>query len=191
MVFIAFRLQPRSALHHCGQSNDATFTSSLPFGFNHVPHTWCRWFRSGWKSCSLHCLSASTTFRTGIFAPILAMVAASSLPFGFNHVPHLKKSVNCLQVIVAVFIAFRLQPRSAPLSQVLPPHSFQRVFIAFRLQPRSAQSRPIPASQKLSSLHCLSASTTFRTQRCELALARWLPESSLPFGFNHVPHSRE
>ncbi len=87
-VFIAFRLQPRSARSLKVRVKDSEVMSSLPFGFNHVPHeTLLDW--------------------TG-----LKFIFVSSLPFGFNHVPH-EVLQNEYARCHKVFIAFRLQPRSA------------------------------------------------------------------------------
>ncbi len=134
------------------------------------------------------------------------------MPFGFNHVPH-TSARKSLHILRFVFIAFRLQPRSARNMWYIQSQTEDFVFIAFRLQPRSAHSgddqhlyqsvwsslpfgfNHVPHKRNrislkpiVPSLHCLSASTTFRTQSQKQQIKSY-PKSSLPFGFNHVPHS--
>ncbi len=135
----------------------------MPFGFNHVPHE-----NNTVKLVShfqrLHCLSASTTFRTRprLSLPIL-LSTWSSLPFGFNHVPHINRPMISIRTMSGSSLPFGFNHVPHKVWPFQPEFSHE-VFIAFRLQPRSAQDVLGPDLNHLfGRLHCLSASTTFRT----------------------------
>ncbi len=140
------------------------YVSSLPFGFNHVPHNQSASWDFSTEPFRLHCLSASTTFRTTMFLhchlqrrPCLHCLSASTtFRTILQKIPLLYR--------LRVFIAFRLQPRSAPWrirSQLeIEPRGLHCLSASTTFRTRIHQHRPCHG---FLGLHCLSASTTFRT----------------------------
>ncbi len=169
-VFIAFRLQPRSALCkgraaifadcglHCLSASttfrtltqyDVSQTTGLSLHCLSASTT----FRTSENeeiglivTTRLHCLSASTTFRTNFWPRRFRQSAVrSSLPFGFNHVPHLPGGPWRFRPVrrlhcLSASTTFRT-------STVFNGSYWMRgVFIAFRLQPRSARKARAPVA---------------------------------------------